>query len=1187
MRKFYLLIGLFCLMYHQALPQFDEVYASTLKTSPSNATRLESYSLKSGLSLLEEKFKVSIAYKDEWVENKTVQKPSSNLTTVEAALDELLADTDLNYKKAGSSFYVISLKSAHSKEEEVQTASLLLLPELSGDVSASYPLFIFEDKLITSLRLNEMAIRAILVSGTVTDENGAGFPGVNVLVKGTTTGTSTDTNGKFSLSVPDENAVLVFSSIGYLSQEVTVGSRTSIDISMQADVKALEEVVVTALGIKKETKRLGYATSSVTPSQITENRTVNFMSGLQGKMAGVNITPMGTGPAGTTKIRIRGQSSISAQNGPLIVVNGVPINNTTFGVNGDFQGQNSSPDPIGVTDGGDGLTSINPDDIESMTVLKGGAAAALYGSRAQNGVIMITTKSGTSTKGLGVELNTNFTSDTPLDFTDFQYEYGQGENGIRSTNANPTSGVWSFGEKFQPGMTNVLFDGVTVPYEPVTGRINKFYRQGNTLTNTITVSNGGKNGGINLSIANMDNTSIQPNSGFNRKTLNLGFNQKITEKLVVTGNIAYSVEKNTNPPIVAGQDNSTPVVLWTLSNSMPFDLLEEKQFDANGNEFVYSRFRNRTNPYISTTKKFENITRNRVFGNVTAKYNLTDWLYVQGRLGLDYFARARDFNNPTGRASNAPAPAGFVNGTFTQEVLRSNEINADFLMGATKSYTSGFAFDATFGGNQRYSRFDRNTVSVQDFVVRDLYTVANGRVKDPRYDLSEVKINSFYGAGELSYKGYLYLNLTARNDWFSTLSPANRSILYPSANASFIFSQAFQGLPDWLSFGKIRAGYSQVGSDNAVGPYASSLFYGVNNNLFPNPTGASQPVGSIPSGVVPNTNLKPSRVAETEFGLEVKLFENRIGVDLTYYDKTTSDQILAAQVSDASGYTSQLINIGRSKNSGIELLLTATPVKTTNFNWDISFNFATNNTEVLDLGPGITQIISGGSAGANSLRQTVGGELNTLFASAYLRDAEGNQVFDSNSGRPLRAPQARLIGTTIPKYFGGIFNSFTYKGIIVSALIDFKLGHFLGSQTNFNVYRHGLHKSTLVGREENLVTGVGVNQQGLPNTVKTPLQTFYETVNTSSIREEFAYNAGFWRFRQLSIGYDFTKILPESTFIKGLRLNAVANNVALLKKWVPNIDPEQLNSSSDLEQGLEQTGLPTTRNIGFNLNLKF
>ena len=400
----------------------------------------------------------------------------------------------------------------------------------------------------------------IIIKGTVSDSRGLTLPGVSIKIKGSMVGVSTDIDGKYSISVPNANAILVFSSIGFNSQEITVGDRSSVDVKMTEELTSLTEVVVTALGIKKEAKRLGYATATVNAQQISENRTVNFMSGLVGKMPGVNITPMGTGPAGSSKIRIRGQSSFGAQNSPLIVVNGVPINNTTFGVNGDFGGQGA----VVSTDGGDGLSSINPDDIESMTVLKGGAAAALYGSRAQNGVVMITTKSGNSNKGLGVDYNSNYTSDTPLDFTDLQYEYGQGEFGVRPTTPNPTSGVWSFGEKFQPGMTQVLYDGVTAPYEPVRDRIKKFYQVGSTLTNTVSVSNGGANGGFNLSLANMDNSSIQPNSKFNRRTINLGFNQKISQKLSVSGNIAYSSEKNTNPVVVGGQDNSTPVLILLI-----------------------------------------------------------------------------------------------------------------------------------------------------------------------------------------------------------------------------------------------------------------------------------------------------------------------------------------------------------------------------------------------------------------------------------------------------------------------------------------------------------------------------------------------------------------------------------------------------------------------------------------------
>jgi TonB-linked SusC/RagA family outer membrane protein len=1030
------------------------------------------------------------------------------------------------------------------------------------------------------------------VTGRITSaDDGMGLPGVNVVVKGTSQGTITDMNGDYRVDVAGEATILIFSSVGYVAQEITVGARTTIDLQLKADVKALEEVIVTALGIKKEAKKLGYATSTVTPEQINVNRTPNFMNALQGKMAGVNITPLGTGPAGTSKVRIRGQSSFGGQNNPLIVVNGVPIDNTNFGVKTRSQGSDGAIGSRGAnnqSDGGDGLSSINPDDIESMTVLKGAAASALYGARAKDGVIMITTKTRKTGSGIGVEFNSNFTSDTPLDFTDFQYEYGQGENGLRPTSPNPTSGVWSFGERFQPGMTQILFNGVEVPYAPVRNRIREFYRQGYTWTNTITISSGGDNGGVNLSIANMDNSSIVPNSDFNRKTINLGFTQTIAKKLTVTGNVNYSLEKNRNPPQIAEQDLSTPTTIFTLANSMPFDLLRENMLDANGNEFVYSRFRNRTNPYFSVLKRFDNIQRDRIFGNVTARYNFTNWLYLQGRVGQDFFARDQEYNFPTGAASLPNAPVGFVNGIYVQESRRFREINADFLLGANQK-VGDFGFDVSLGGNQMYRRFDNNSVLVNDFVIRDLYTVMNGRVKDPIYQLTELQVNSLYGAAEISFKDYLYLNVTARNDWFSTLSPANRSILYPSVTGSFVFTDAFQ-LPKWLSFGKLRAGYAEVGSDTDVAPYSNNLFYSVNPFLFPNPAGQQQPVGSINTSVVPNANLRPMRVKEYELGLELKLLDNRIGLDFTYYNKLTTDQILAAQISDASGYTNQLINVGESRNQGFEMLVTFVPLQSKNFRWETSFNGSYNVSEVLRLGPDPekdTQIIVGRGIFEGELRQVVGQPLGQLYGFGYLRDAQGRQVFDPNNGRPLRTPNQISFGTAIPIWVGGIFNNFNYKGINLSFLIDFKLGHNMISGTNFNAWRHGLHKETLVGREQGFVVGNGVNPNGEINTVQTPVQVFYETVRAANLMEPIVYNAGFWKLRQITLGYDFSKFLPENSFVKGVRLSAVANNVGILKKWVPNIDPEQFGFSSDNLMGLEATGLPTTRSVGFNLNVKF
>ncbi len=1056
---------------------------------------------------------------------------------------------------------------------------------------------------ILSLLLFTQSFAQSRIAGTVTSsKDKQPLPGVSIRVKGSQTGTISDADGKYAVTA-NSNETLVFSFVGFKTTEIAVQNKSQIDIALEEDITALGEIVVTALGIKKEAKKLGYATATLNADQISVNKTVNFMNSLQGKMSGVNITTLGSGPAGTSKIRIRGQSSFGGTNSPLIVVNGVPIDNTNFALaagnlSGDGSVQNRGSNN---SDGGDGLSSINPDDIETLTVLKGATAAALYGSRAKDGVVMITTKTKGTTKGIGVEFNSNFTTDVPMILTDWQYEYGQGEGGRRPTTANPTSGVWSFGEKFQPGMTQVLFNNLTVPYEPQKNQIRQFLRNGTTATNTVSLSSGNENGGFNLSISNMDNSGVLPNNSFNRKTLNLGFTQILAKKLVVSGNVNYSKEINRNPPQFAQQDFSVPTALYTIANSMPMDVLEANALNPAGNEFLWSRFTNRTNPYFNMLRRFENINRDRIFGNVSARYNINDWLYAQVRIGQDYWSRQQDYNFPTGAASLAPAPAGFVNGSYVQEARRQREVNTDFLIGANRKF-GNFGIDATIGGNQLYVSSDINSVSGQDFVVRDLYTIMNTRVKDPTYGFGERKVNSLYGAAEFSYKNFLFVNVTARNDWFSTLSPENRSVLYPSITSSFVFSDAFENIPKWLNFGKVRAAYAEVGSDTDVGSYANNLFYGINANLFPVATSAAQaPLGFISGSTVPNANLRPMRTSEAEFGLELKMFNSRVNIDFAFYNKTTKDQIVSAQISDASGYTNTRLNSGQSRNRGFEYMVNLVPVQTSSFRWDITFNGSYNTTLVQkiltnDDGAGndlngdgrAEQIVVGESiwrAGQGQIRQVVGQPIGMLFANAYARDAQGRQIFDA-AGLPVINP-LQSFGSVIPKWVGGIINSFNYKGVSMSVLIDYKLGNVMTSGTNFNAWRHGLHRGTLVGRETNTVVGDGVNQRGEVNTVAAPLQQFYEQARSRDIGEQFLYNGGFWKLRQITIGYDFTKHIPSTWVIRGLRLNFVANNVFILKKWVDNIDPEQAGYGSDNLNGLEATGVPTTRSYGFNLNVKF
>ncbi len=1018
--------------------------------------------------------------------------------------------------------------------------------------------------------------------------------------------------GQYSINAAS-NATLVFSSVGYATMDVPVGGRSVVDVTLLTTAQSLEAVVITALGITKEARRLGYAATNVKPEDLTVNRSPNLMNSLQGKVAGVNISALGTGPGGTSKIRIRGQSSITGQNNPLIVINGVPIDNTNFGSNPVGVGTLSNDNSNGVrgggggagntSDGGDGLQSINPDDVESMTILKGAAASALYGSRAKDGVIMITTKTRPKGKGIGITYNVNYTDEAPLDFTDYQYEYGQGEGGIRPkpttanpTGANPNTGQWSFGEKFQPGMTQVLFNALTVPYEPQRNIITKFYRHGQNVTNTVSLAAGGEKGGLNLSLGNLDSKGITPNNTFNRKTLNLGFTYDLSDKLTFSGNVNYSNEIIKNPPNIANQDNSIPTSLYNMANSMPLDVLDANKYDpANQTkpfpttEYLYSRFTNRTNPYWVLAEQFHNIRRDRIFGNVSVKYDIFPWLFVQGRFGQDYWSRDEDYNNlPTGKASNAAAPVGFVDGQYTQDARRFRETNLDFLVSATREF-GDFGANLTFGGNQMKRRSDYNSVRVTDFVVYDLYTVQNGRVKDPTYDLTERGVNSLYGAAEVSYKRLLYLNGTVRNDWFSTLSPENRSILYPSVSLGYVFSENFH--PSWLSFGKLRLAYAQVGSDADVPPYAGQLFYTINGNLLANPSGAMQPVGGPLGLTVPNPNLRPMTVSETEIGLELKLFKSRVNIDIAAYRKLTTDQIVQAQISDASGFVDTRINSGKSRNLGLEVLLNLIPFQSKNFTWEFTFNNSYNKTKVLSLltdKPG-ERITVGNHVFDNQgeLRQIVGMEMGQIASYGFLRDAKsGEKVFGTN-GVVQRSADLIVWGSALPKWVGGFLNSFSYKGVSLSFLIDYKLGNKMLSGTNFNAIRHGLHKMTLEGRETGII-GKGVTTTGAVNTTPVfPVDPYWGYLRSLRIMEDVIYNGGYWKLRQISVGYDFTKFVPGKWPVKGIKLNLVANNVLIIKKWVDNIDPETFGYSSDNLVGLESTGVPSTRGIGVNLNIKF
>lgn len=1019
------------------------------------------------------------------------------------------------------------------------------------------------------------AAAAQKIRGTVTSSaDNSPLPGVSVSLKKSFAGTITDAQGNYEI-VAGPNSTLVFSFIGYASKEVQVGNESTINLSLDEDLQNLEEVVVTALGIKKESRKLGYSAESVKLSEIQQNRTVNVMNSLEGKVAGLDITPPSSGAGSSTKIRLRGQSAFAgANNSPLVVINGLPMDQGARGANG-----NNSIDL------GDNMQQINPDDIESMTVLKGATAAALYGSRAANGAVIITTKSGARNSGLGVEYNVNYTADQVLDFTEFQYEYGQGQAGKKPETQGQaiTTGQFGWGAKYD-GVPTVQFDGVQRPYSPQYNRITDFYRTGNNLTNTVAISGGGANGSFRGSFANQDAQGISPNNDYHKKIFNLGINQQINSKMTFMFNVNYTNELNNNPPQVGVQGIGSPNFLYRMSNGIPLEAFRENAVTDLGTERQTSGFQSTLiNPYYVMDRQSITSKRDRFLGTATLRYDLTDWLYVQGRANMDYGVFFFEQNVPTGTGTSTPfngAGTGF-NGSYGVNNTTGRQLNMDFIVGASKTFND-FSADVSFGGNTFRTNNNTFDQSVTDFTVRGLYSIENGITKSQTYSIYRETVNSLYGFAELGYKNFLYLNLTGRNDWFSVLNPQNNSSFYPSVSGSFIFSQ-FMDKTEWLNYGKLRASFADVGSVNGINAFTGQLNYGILQNQFNGST-----LGQINNTISPNALLRPFSVSEKEVGIDLKMFNNKLNIDIAAYQKITRDQILTVEVSNASGYTGTPLNLGSLQNQGMEFLIDGLIMEKNKFSWRSSFNTAINNTKVLALAPGTDRLIVssfGGNEFIGSLVYEVGQPLNQLAAKTYFRNAQGEIVLNDNGRLKANDGANVLFGSALPKYTGGWSNTFGYKNLSLLVHIDYKAGGKVISSTALNGLRQGHTSASLVGREGGVIFP-GVYASGEPNTSAVDPQTFYTDYRNLQIADPFIYKSDFVKLRNITLTYNLNKF-GNMKFIQGATVSATCRNVAILKKYIADLDPESFASSGDFRVGYEQTSLPTTRSYGVNLNVKF
>lgn len=1024
------------------------------------------------------------------------------------------------------------------------------------------------------------------IKGTVTDASGKALPNVSVTQQGSKKGTMTDQSGNYSLVLTSNNSVVIFTSVGFETKTESVNGRTSINIILAAQDKSLSEVVVTALGLKKDARKLGYAAATVKVDEITRNRTTNVMKSLEGKVAGLEIAPPTAGANASNRIRLRGQSGFNGQtNSPLIVINGLPMD----------QGARSAEGGGPATDQGDNLSNINQDDIESMTVLKGATAAALYGSRASNGAIIITTKSGAKNSKFGVEISSSIAVDNILDFTDYQTEYGTGSNGVRpASQAQAQSfGNLAWGEKYDGALT-YQYDGVQRPYLPDNNRMKQFYNTGLSNTNTIALSGGNSSTSYRVSFSNQDVKGVSPGNTYHKKIFNIGLNSKVTNSLTLQTNINYTHEENNNPPLVGAQGIGFSSFLNRIPLTVAISTLKTSIQNPDGSILSTNPFNNLlTNPYYLIGRMFDRTKRDRFLGTVSLKYDFTKWLYLQGRVNADIGYNNNEANNPSNYAPNAPinsATGGWA-GTYGVASGLNKQFNTDFLLGTTQKI-GDFSIDASVGGNMYTVDNNFSSQNVTDFVVRDIYSIPNGITKTQNYTVRRSQVNSIYAFADFSYKNFLYLNITDRSDYFSVLTPPSsivanpkNSFNYPSASASFVFSEL---LPDakWMNYGKLRLSYAKVGNANGVDPYSSQLTYSIESQLF----GGYSVANIAGNGSNPNPYIIPYSVSEKEIGLELKTLKNRLNFDISVYDKRTNDQILPINLSAASGYTGENINIAKLKNSGVEVLIEGTPVKTKDFSWNVSLNGSYNTSKVLALNPGQTrQIVTFFNGTGNEfigyLTYDVGKEMNQLVDYTYLRNDKG-QVMLNSAGGLQHSVDLVNYGSANYKEIGGITNTFQYKNLSLLIHVDGKFGGKVFSSTALNGLRSGIGKNSLVGR--NGVVFDGVLPNGSQNTISVAPQTFYAQYRSQNIGDPFVFSSDFIKLRNITLTYDLSRFMSKKlTFVKGLTVSAYCRNAALLMKHIPTVDPEAFASSSDSRLGYEQHTEPTTRTFGLNLNVKF
>jgi len=1006
------------------------------------------------------------------------------------------------------------------------------------------------------------------VSGTVTSStDGLPLAGVNVIVSGTSTGTITDVQGHYSLGVPGGDVSLQFSFMGYEIQLISVGSSTVIDVQLVLSFMELDEVVITSLGIQREKKRITYAAQNVETEQITQARELNVANSLAGKVAGLDLIKSSYGVGSASRVVLRGNSSIAANNQPLYVVDGVPIIN---------ESRSSVSSEMGGMQSADGISDINPDDIESITVLKGPNATALYGSRAGNGAIVISTKKGNARKGIGVEFSSNYMFEKPIMLTRFQQKYGQGSAGVYIKDYASMWGPEMTGQMVDHWSPDPNWEGpAQYAFLPHPDNVKDFFVTGSNWANTLAITKGDEKSQIYLSYTNTRAHGIVENNKMRRHNVNLRYTSKFGKRLSADTRITYFNQDVDNRPWSGpSYGSSLTDALYTQPSNIS---LEEAQnyayYDDAGNLLQHSWKQGEQNVYWLLNKIPNAEMCDRVLGMASLKYEFTEGLSLMFRTSFD-----KKIERWEDKAHNGTYY--LVGGYYGLSSRDAVEINNEMLLNYNTMFGDMISLDVSAGGNMLMSSWSilhSSTGIYPGLLKPNLFALTNTSQIFGNQNGAEKQVHSLYGFATIGFKNFLFLDITGRNDWSSTLPKENWSYFYPSVGLTWILTELLKSTPKFLTFAKVRANYAEVGNDTE--PYAIHNTYSFE---------AGGQLGyAWRSGILAAQNLKPENTKSTELGFDIRFFKNRVGVDFTWYKSNTFNQLLRIPLPIASGYSSKFINAGNMQNQGMEITLNATPVRIRDFSWDISFNYARNKSELIELLDDLSEYTIRGGSMMSTIKVVVGEPYGQIYTRGFIRNDQ-DRILINNLGLPIMSPgQTMPMGNYNPDWFGGFSNTFHYKGINLNILFDIRMGGDIFSFTEASLAGGGYSDYTLEGRDGMVVDGV-MESDGSENVIETTAEAYWKSLSQSRrwgyFGEAFKYDASFIRVRELVMGYTIN--FNHNPSLQSLRVALVGRNLGFLYNAAEVIDPN-LSMGTTNAQGVEGFLLPTTRSFGVNLKFTF